>query len=267
MKNKRAQVNRILPASVGPERCALAMMTKAPRAGQVKTRLVPPLTYSEAAELSLCLIRDTVANMSQVAARVQADLIAVYSPSTAEKEYDELLPGSFRILSQSTGPLGNRLFDTTCSLLSAGYAAVCLIGSDSPTLPTEFLQKAIEALGQPGDRIVLGPADDGGYYLIGLKRPHRHLFEGIEWSTDRVLQQTIKCADEAGMEVQPLPAWYDLDDPRTLARACQELLSSNPNIGYPAPHTRDYLEHLIKAHGREKIWPAGDTSNAPERSG
>jgi rSAM/selenodomain-associated transferase 1 len=252
------------------------MMTKAPRAGEVKTRLVPPLTHSEAAELSLCLLRDTIANMTQVAARAPVDLIAVYSPSTSEKEFDGLLPDNFSLLSQSTGPLGDRLFDATCALLSAGYAAVLMIGSDSPTLPTEILLNAVEALGQPGDRIVLGPADDGGYYLIGLKRPHRCIFQGIEWSTDRVLRQTIARAEEAGIEIQILPAWYDLDDARSLSRACQELLSSNHLSSSEmsssqmsssqmssshdgecaAPHTRDCLERLISTHGRERIWPA-----------
>jgi rSAM/selenodomain-associated transferase 1 len=244
-------------------------MTKAPSAGLVKTRLVPPLTHSEAAELSICLLRDTVANMTRVAAGLPADLIAVYSPSTSEKDYDGLLPDSFSLLSQSTGPLGDRLFDAASALFSAGYTSVCLIGSDSPTLPTGFLQRAIELLGKPGDRGVLGPADDGGYYLIGLKHPHRRLFQGIEWSTERVLRQTVERAGESGLEVKLLPAWYDLDDARSLVRACQELLSSkhlppSHDGGYPAPHTRDCLERLIKAHGRQQIWPAGPPATAPD---
>jgi rSAM/selenodomain-associated transferase 1 len=230
-------------------------MTKAPRAGEVKTRLVPPLTHSEAADLSLCLLRDTAENMAQVAARAPADVIAVYAPQGSEKEYDGMLPESFSLLSQSNGSLGDRLFNATCALLNVGYAAVCLINSDSPTLPPEHLEDAIAALGRPGDRIVLGPAEDGGYYLIGLKRGHRRVFEHIDWSTDRVLRQTLERADEAGVEVQMLPAWYDLDDAGTLARACQELLSSNQNGGYPAPLTRDCLARLIAVHGRDRIWP------------
>jgi rSAM/selenodomain-associated transferase 1 len=193
--------------------------------------------------------------MAQVAARTLADLIAVYTPQGSEKEYDALLPEGFSLLSQSNGSLGDRLFNATCALLKAGYAAVCLINSDSPTLPPERLQNAIAALERPGDRIVLGPADDGGYYLIGLKRGHQRLFEDIDWSTERVLRQTLQRAGEAGLEVQMLPAWYDLDDAGTLARACQELLSSDQNGGYSAPRTRDCLARLIAVHGRDRIWP------------
>jgi len=249
MNNERFKVDRLLLASVKPGQCALATMTKFPREGLVKTRLVPPLTHSEAAALSICLLQDTAASMVQVAARVSADLIAVYSPPGSEKEYDQLLPAGFRLLSQSSGPLGERLINATSSILSAGYASVCLISSDSPTLPTRHLESAIAALALAGDRIVLGPADDGGYYLIGLKRLHHRLFQGIDWSTDRVLCQTLDRAHEQGLEVKLLPSWYDIDDARTLNRACQELLSSNPNSGYPAPHTRHYLEQLTKAHG------------------
>ena len=254
-KNNRAKGDRSLPSSIEPGRCALAMMTKAPRSGLVKTRLVPPLTNSEAAELSLCLLRDTIANMKEVAARVPTDLVAVYSPASSEEEFDELLPESFSLLSQSRGALGDRIFHAASSLLSAGYTAVCVIGSDSPTMPAETLDRAMAVLRQPGDRVVLGPADDGGYYLIGLKSPHPRLFQDIDWSTDRVLRQTVDRADEQGLEVQLLPSWYDIDDARSLNRACHELLSSNPNSGYPAPHTRDYLERLIKAQSRERIWP------------
>jgi rSAM/selenodomain-associated transferase 1 len=193
--------------------------------------------------------------MAQVAANATADLIAVYAPPGAEKAYDELLPEGFSLLSQSNGSLGDRLFNATNALLSAGYASVCLINSDSPTLPPERLKDAIEALERPGDRIVLGPADDGGYYLVGLKSRHRRVFEDVDWSTERVLRQTIERVNEIGLEVRMLPAWYDLDDARTLARACQELLSPNDNGGYPAPHTHDCLARLIRVHGRERIWP------------
>jgi rSAM/selenodomain-associated transferase 1 len=193
--------------------------------------------------------------MAQVAARAAADLIAVYAPPGSENEYDDVLPGDFSLLSQSNGSLGDRLFNATCALLSSGYASVVLINSDSPTLPPGMLEEAIAALAPPGDRIVLGPADDGGYYLIGLKSAHRRLFEDVDWSTDRVLRQTVDRSAELGLELHMLPAWYDLDDAGSLARACRELLSSDQDGGYPAPRTRDCLARLIAVHGRERIWP------------
>jgi rSAM/selenodomain-associated transferase 1 len=252
----------LLPKSV-THACALATMTKAPRAGEVKTRLVPPLTHSEAAALSVCLLQDTAANMAEVAARTAAHPVAVYAPAGSEKEFDGLLPVEFSLLSQSNGSLGDRLLNATRDLLRAGYESVCLINSDSPTLPPRRLDDAIALLARPGDRIVLGPADDGGYYLIGLKHAHHRVFEDVEWSTERVLGQTIERASEINIDVELLPPWYDLDDARTLARACQELLTSNENGGYPAPRTRDYLKRLLQAHGRERIWSA-ETISDPE---
>jgi len=254
MKNNSSEINRILPARAGLGRCALGTMTKAPRAGEVKTRLVPPLTHGEAAALSLCLLQDTAAIMAQVAAGAAVDLIAVYTPRGSENEYDELLQLGFSLLGQSNGSLGDRLFNAVCALLAAGYESVCLINSDSPTLPPERIEMAIAALERPGDRVVLGPAEDGGYYLIGLKNAHRRIFEDIEWSTERVLHQTLDRANEIGLEIQMLPSWYDLDDAGTLARACHELLSPNQNGGYPAPRTREFLEGLVREHGRERIW-------------
>src|SRR5262249_52888605 len=232
MKTNYAEINRSSPECGLGSSCALATLTRAPRAGGAKPRLVPPLTLGEAADLSSCLLRDTAASMAQVAARTAAVPIAVYAPAGSEKEYDVLLPQGFRLLSQSSGSLGDRLYNATRELLAAGYSSVCLINSDSPTLPPERLENAILALERPGDRIVLGPADDGGYYLIGLKYAHRRLFEEVEWSTERVLDQTMERVNELGVEIEMLPPWYDLDDARTLARACQELLSPNQNGGY-----------------------------------
>src|SRR5262249_34213326 len=101
----------------------------------------------------------------------------------------------------------------------------------------------------PGDRVVLGPASDGGYYLIGLKHPHRRLFEDIAWSTERVLQQTVERAASLGLDVVTLPVWYDVDDAASLAWLYQEVVAGrNPAefiaAGYPATHTAAYLRGL-----------------------
>jgi glycosyltransferase A (GT-A) superfamily protein (DUF2064 family) len=105
------------------------------------------------------------------------------------------------------------------------------------------------------DRVVLGPSDDGGYYLIGLKQDHRGLFEQIDWSTERVLEQTMQRAVEMDLEVKLLPTGYDVDDRTTLRRLCDELL--NPNTtDQVAPQTRGFLRDLIEREGRDRIWPA-----------
>jgi len=241
-------------------------MTKAPQPGQVKTRLVPPLTPDEAAALSLCSLRDTAANIAEVAAREGADGVAVYTPVGSESVFADVLPDGFTLLPQRGDSLGDRLFNATRELLSFGYESVCLINSDSPTLPGDRIAGALAALALSDDRVVLGPAEDGGYYLIGLKRAHRRLFADIDWSTAKVLSQTIARASEIGLAVYQLPAWYDLDDARTLGRLCHDLFCGNGDrVGHPysAMFTREYLARLIEKRGRGSIWP-GDAASRTE---
>jgi hypothetical protein len=139
-------------------------------------------------------------------------------------------------------------------LFGAGYSSVCLVNADSPTLPTEFLVETTRRLRASGDRVVLGPAADGGYYLIGLKQFHRRLFEEIDWSTDRVFRQTLARAGEIGVTVAPLPEWYDVDDEATLAMLAREIgrcrSAARPYLnGYRAPNTAAFLEKLAAGNG------------------
>ena len=101
----------------------------------------------------------------------------------------------------------------------------------------------------PGNRVVFGPSDDGGYYLIGLKKPHRRLFEQIDWSTERVLNQTIQRANDIELEVKLLPTGYDVDDQAGLRRLCDELLEERMGI-----EQRGCSEHaeVSRVLGREK---------------
>ncbi len=231
----------------------------------VKTRLVPPLTPEEAAALNVCFLRDMAANIAGVARSGEADGVAVYTPVGAESAYDGLLPEGFSLLAQRGASLGDRLFHAAEDLLAVGYGSLCLIDSDSPTLPGPLLRAAVAALKRPGDRVALGPADDGGYYLIGLKHAHRRLFEDIDWSTARVLRQTIERAAEINLAVELLPAWYDVDEASSLRRLCEELFAKpaepakqdgrDYGVGYAATHTRGYLARLIGAEGRSRIWP------------
>jgi uncharacterized protein len=234
--------------------CALAVMTKAPQAGRVKTRLVPPLTPDEAAELSECFLRDTAATISIVCSRrpvgdanashseapTMARGIAVYTPVGAESAYDGILPADFSLLPQRGDKFGERLYFAVEDLFNCGFEAVCLIDSDSPTVPAENFAEAVELLRVNDDRVVLGPSDDGGYYLIGVKKPHRQLFEQIDWSTDRVLNQTIRRTNEIGLELKLLPNGYDVDDDASLRRLWDELLGKTAGEGV-APNTRKFL--------------------------
>jgi rSAM/selenodomain-associated transferase 1 len=237
-------------------KCALGLMAKAPLAGAVKTRLVPPLTPVEAAELNLCFLRDMAANVGTVAAAVNASGLVVYTPVGAEAAFDGVLPKGFKLLAQRGESLGDRLCNAAEDLLKDGFSSVCLINSDSPTLPSLVLNQAIESLAHDGDRVMLGSTDDGGYYLIGLKHVHRNLFERISWSTPDVLAHTIERAEEIDLQVELLPRWYDVDDAATLNQLCDELFNTGRQDGaYPAPHTRAFLAALIGKEGSQRLCP------------
>ena len=247
--------------AVAPQLCALAVMTKAPRTGQVKTRLAPPLTPDEAAALNACFLRDTANTLSAAATRGKksgrnARGVAMYTPVGAEEAYSDLLPPCFDLVPQREGSFGERLFFATEDLFKCGFDSACLIDSDSPTVPASSFVLAMELLSSPVDRVVLGPTDDGGYYLIGLKKPHRELFERIDWSTERVFEQTIARAQEIGVETKLLPSGYDVDDSTALRQLCDDLLNENSPADM-APETRKFLREIVEREGRERIWPVG----------
>jgi uncharacterized protein len=256
-----------LPDRMSRGFCALAVMTKAPQAGRVKTRLVPPLTPEEAAELNKCFLRDTAVAISSACSRrtvgdaenarrtqhprashseattARASAIAVYTPVGAESAYTDILPAEFSLLPQRGDKFGERLYFAVEDLLNCGFDSVCLIDSDSPTVPAENFVEAVEVLSTREDRVVLGPSDDGGYYLIGTKNPHRHLFEQIDWSTERVLNQTIERATEIGLEAKLLSTGYDVDDEASLKRLFDELVGENAG-DCVAPNTRKFLVNI-----------------------
>src|SRR5204862_7641067 len=232
--------------------CALGVMTKAPLAGRVKTRMVPPLTPEEAAELNRCFLRDTAAAISTACSRhpvgdarktARASAIAVYTPVGAELAYNDILPDNFSLLPQRGDEFGERLYFAVEDLFKCGFASVCLIDSDSPTVPAENFAEAVQLLSIGQDRVVLGPSDDGGYYLIGVKKLDRHLFEQIDWSTERVFNQTIQRATEIGLEIKLLPTGYDVDNAASLHRLCNELLLDTRQNDV-APYTRKFLANL-----------------------
>jgi rSAM/selenodomain-associated transferase 1 len=247
--------------------CALAVMAKAPRAGKVKTRLAPALGFEGSAAINVCFLRDTTRNIAEVAEEFtdgqgrkrahddetvvngppQAAGLICYTPVGDEVAFDGLLPESFALMAQRGDAFGERLLAAAEDILSCGYGAVCLIDSDSPTLPGVALRQAVEELAKPGDRVVLGGSDDGGYYLIGLKQAHAAPFERITWSTGTVFAETVERCEEAGLEVVELPVWYDVDDAETLAVLERELVDGErPEFatvdGYDARATREFLK-------------------------
>ena len=236
--------------------CALAVMAKAPRVGKVKTRLAPALGFEGSAAINVCFLRDTARNIADVAKRrfpsgmtnkeAKAAGLVCYTPVGDEVAFDGILPEGFALIPQRGDAFGERLLAAAEDILACGFGAVCLIDSDSPTLPQAALVQAVDELLRPGDRVVLGGSDDGGYYLIGLKRAHAAPFERIAWSTSSVYAETVERCAEAGLELVELPVWYDVDDAATLAVLEAELLDgARPGFatvdGYAAEATREFL--------------------------
>ena len=232
--------------------CALAIMAKAPRPGRVKTRLTPPLTPEEAAAINICFLVDTTKNIAGLADQGGCAGVISYTPVGDEHLFDGLLPDGYRLIAQRGNDFGERLLTTAQDLFAHGFGSVCLIDSDSPTVPREAFSRAIEALKHGDDRVVLGPSHDGGYYLIGMKQAHYEIFRNITWSTASVFDETVAAVRAIGVELVTLPMWYDVDDAKTLGLLRRELLDGiKPGFislsGYPAEETRSFLRRLDPA--------------------
>lgn len=228
---------------------AIGIMCKAPRPGASKTRLARAIGAVAASELSVCFLRDVAAAIEAVPEILGRKGYAVYAPAGTERVLRELFPEKFGLLLEAGEDLGDALFGATRDLLLVGHDCVLLVNGDSPTLPSRFLVQAIEALRGDGDRLVLGPASDGGYYLIGLKRPHQRLFTQIEWGTDTVFSRTCERAAEIGLATTLLPEWYDIDDVETLQWLRDELTGHSARFrgGSPASATRTFLASALPA--------------------
>jgi uncharacterized protein len=247
------------------DKCAMGIMIKTPRAGFSKTRLSPPLSKEEAANISRCFLKDTTAAidaLSQMDPFVAG--IAIYTPVGSEAGFAELLPPSFKIIAQREGGLGARLLGAIEDLFSIGFSAVCLIDSDSPTLPFHYLRNLSTLLKEPKDRMVIGPSLDGGYYALGLRRAHPRIFEDVSWSTDRVYAQTVERSKEINLPTITLPAWYDVDDCISLNHLLSELFPERANEavlqGSPALYTKEFLRQILAGEGTDRIWPQASHS-------
>jgi hypothetical protein len=197
-----------------------------------------------ASELSACFLRDVAAAIDAIPESLGRRGYGIYAPVGAEHIMRELLPPTFGLLLHVGADLGDVLFGAARDLLSDGHDCVLLVNGDSPTLPARFLAQAIEILREPGDRMVLGPASDGGYYLIGLKRPHRQLFTEVAWGTETVARRTCERAAEIGLATTLLPEWYDVDDLETLRWLQDELAGKSTRFraGGFAPASRAFLK-------------------------
>ena len=231
--------------------CGIAVMAKASTPGSSKTRLVPPLTPDEAARCNTAFLRDVADNMLAAAAQTPVAGYMAFGPPEARPFFRETFPHGIGLIDAWYPSLGDCLLSTITQLFALGHSSAIVLNADSPTLPTSLLVETVGVLQQPGDRVVLGPADDGGYYLLGVKRAHRRLFQDIAWSTERVAQQTLDRAAELRLPVHLLSTWYDVDDIRALKMLLAELFEDQPFAPGLRPnrprHTRELMRSLLES--------------------
>jgi rSAM/selenodomain-associated transferase 1 len=212
---------------------AIAIFAKAPVPGRVKTRLVPPFTPDEAATVARACLETT---LRRFAPALDAP-VTLFLDGEPDRELQTLAESlGVPIVPQVGADLGARLVEAFRSLRERGATRTVALGSDSPTVDLAWIARAIASLDTHD--AVIGPTEDGGYYLIGLRGNIPELFSEIPWSTGSVARATLERASERGIAVDVLPTWYDVDDIATLRRALED---------GPA-HFPESIRRLVAAH-------------------
>lgn len=218
---------------------SLIVFAREPIAGQTKTRLCPPLDGALAAALYTCFLQDVL----HIAHRVSdVRCVIAYTPETAGPYFAQLAT-EMVTLSQCGDDLGERMDRALRESLTVAPPAV-LIGSDIPHLPPNFIEMAFDRLAAGADA-VFGPAEDGGYYLIGLRQPQPALLHDMPMSTPAVLQDTLQIARQLGLCVELLPMCYDIDTAADLQRLAVDLRAAPADV---ALHTRTFLASTALRH-------------------
>jgi uncharacterized protein len=225
-------------------------MAKASQPGRSKTRLSPPLTPEEAASFNTAFIKDIAEHLLIASAERSLAGSMAFGPPESRDFFVSNLPASIALHEVWYPNFGKCLGEAMKCQFAAGHEAACVLNSDSPTLPVAILKEMVDVLAAPGDRAVLGPSTDGGYYLLACNKFHSRLFEDISWSTEIVAAQTLERAREIGLPVHTLPKWYDVDDCASLMLLASELLEGKSfSLGLqssPARHSQTLLTSLFR---------------------
>jgi len=202
------------------QRPAIIVMTKVPGFADVKTRLRPLLSESQSAELARCFLTDTITNL----ASVFEHRIIAFTPEEGRDAVETLVVGDHIYIPQRGDTLGERIDAAIADAFEMGFAPVIVIGTDSPTLPPEYVAQAFGHLQSHEDGAAIGPTDDGGFYLIGVSRPREGIFDGVTWSSDKTCEQTVANIKNIGdVDLLVLSRWYDVDEPADLVRMIAEI--------------------------------------------
>jgi rSAM/selenodomain-associated transferase 1 len=215
---------------------AIIIMAKAPLAGTVKTRLQIRLSAEQCAELAACFLRDAI---NKAGTLKNQRLIIAYSPA-AEIDYFRRLGDEKTSFAEQKGDnLGEKMFSAFEFAFARDSDAAVMIGTDSPTFPADFIEQAFGFLETNADA-VLGKTSDGGFYLIGLRKPDAGIFKAVEWSSAKAFEQTRENIMKLNWRLREVPGWYDIDEPKDLEQLKNEFLH-NENARKRAPQTFEWI--------------------------
>ena len=209
----------------------IIIMAKVPRAGNVKTRLESFLSQKQCVSLSEAFLEDAV---NKVQAQ-QSRLIIAFSPPPERDYFAKYEVVDFTLIEQTGSDLGEKMFNAFQFAFSNDSDAIVMIGTDSPTFPVEFIERAFVYLDKTD--VVLGEAEDGGFYLIGLRTLNKKIFENVVWSSANTFEQTRKNIEKIGLSLSLLPTWFDVDVPADLAKLQNSLIKHSDQ----SPHTFQWV--------------------------
>ncbi|MCZ7357569.1 MAG: TIGR04282 family arsenosugar biosynthesis glycosyltransferase [Candidatus Methanoperedens sp.] len=218
---------------------AIVIMAKAPLPNEVKTRLTPPLKPEAAARLYHNFLLDKI---EQVKTIKEAQPFLAYTPVAEEKFFRSIIPPAFTLISQVGADLGERLANISNILFDRGFEKVVMLDSDTPNLPPDYIREALRRLDEVD--IVIGPCEDGGYFLAGMKRSIPELFKGIPWSTSEVTSHTVKKARAMGLLISQIEKWYDVDTMDDLSRLKRDMSSGEEKGSFFAANTFNFLSGM-----------------------
>ena len=186
----------------------VVIVAKEPIPGKVKTRLSPEISAADAAALYRCFLLDRIEGIGTLTG---VDRGVAYAPEEALGTFSAMPLDGFDLFPQRGAGLGERLNNIFQDKLANGYGAVSIVDSDSPDLPNSLIRESLQLLLSNQAEVVFGPCHDGGYYLVGMRKPHPELFRNIPWSTSSVLSLSLEKSRKLGLNVKLLSFWNDLD--------------------------------------------------------
>ena len=214
---------------------SIIIMAKVPVAGKVKTRLEPHFSPDWCAALAEAFLQDAVGKAKKVCENV----ILAYSPAEEINALKKILPFQSIYLEQTGRDLGEKMFNAFKFAFEQNSDSVVMIGTDSPTVPADFIEQAFAFL-ELETEVVLGGAEDGGFYLIGLRALREEIFENVGWSSPKVFEQVYRNIMNLNLHLREVPSWYDVDTKGDLEKLREELLH-NENARRRAPKTFEFL--------------------------